>query len=370
MFKFISKLVGSSKPAITSGSQDLDDRTAQEHGKFKYDRSGTSSEPLTDLWTDVAYLSNPENRFLNPQYSPMSRMPCADFTGFIVDRLRNKDLISIRQLMNAIIARNPGLGIGPSWMDIQVNNIAEMDISRYYNCPNEDFILELKSLFIIRSKDGGGREFWLTDYTPLLFSYSLCCHQIQWLEKLTELKDKAENFIKSMKEDAPFWRTYQLPGQTKVPLPSEVDYPVVSTLCKLPPLSRLHLMSFVEKGSTSLMHSTVYSMRSLGLNAVQTAATILDSGLCEKAVDQEWLLKILSKNDLFAGLNERKISYKQSWKKAELLQALVSEAPDLLEQVAEREKIVRIKVECLPQLKSILAYANSLEAPLSYLCFA
>lgn len=371
MFKFLSRLIRRSKPVGTPGQQDLANKPSiQEQVSSKSDESHKVSGSIEDLWAGIAHLSSPTNRFLSPQYSPKSRVPCADFTGFVIDRLRNNDLISIKQLMRAIITHNPGLGTGNGWIERSVDQIAEMDFSRYLKSDDQDFVLELKSLFIIRSKEGGGRGFWLADYSPLLFSYALCCHRILWLDSLSELKDKATKFIKTMKEDSPFWRTYKLPEQITTHKISEVESSVISNLGLLPLLTRMHLMSFVEKGTTSLMHSTSFSMRTLGLNPLQTAPIILASGICKQVVERESLLSILSRSDLITALAERNIPFEQSSGKAELLNVLGSKAPDVLQRAAEREEIVSIKDEFLPQLRSLLSYANSLEAPLSFLCFA
>jgi hypothetical protein len=72
-------------------------------------RHVTNATPLDLFWLKVAHLSNTEHRFLPPTYSPSSRVPCADLTPFIIDRLRSHDVASIRQLMRAVIAGNPGL---------------------------------------------------------------------------------------------------------------------------------------------------------------------------------------------------------------------------------------------------------------------
>ena len=115
-------------------------------------RKTTSEKPLELLWSKVANLSNAEHRFLHPTYSPSSRVPCADFTPFIIDRLRSHDIISIRQLMRAIIAGNPGLGSGSECIDEPVNEISNIDINQYCLNKNLDLQLQIKSHFIFDSK--------------------------------------------------------------------------------------------------------------------------------------------------------------------------------------------------------------------------
>jgi hypothetical protein len=376
MLKFLAKLLGSSKP--DPPAPEPQKATRAPTGPTQAEIRPASSpripreteDALERLWLEIAHLSNPEYRFLHPTYSPNSRVPCADFTPFLVDRIRNHDEDSIRRLMRAVIAANPGLGIGPQWIDESVREILKIDFSHYCHSAHSAFFPELQALFILGAKDGGGREFWLADETLQLFAYCLCCHNIEWGEGMKELWERANRFIRRMRKDTPFWQGYPLFEETTIEHASVNNLPIVSELCNLPLLARLHLVAFVEGGGTSLMHSSTYKMRSLGLNPAQTAPILCASGICAPTCDQAALAGVLSKNDLMVLLEQRAIAYKKSWKKAQLLETLAAHAPDLLEQAAERERVVCIKDGCLEQLRSLIAYAKSLEDPLKLLCFA
>lgn len=360
MWKFLSNIFGSpasSSPQAKAGqSVQTTDNTA-------------TTASLDLLWSKVSHLSNVEHRFLHPTYSPGSRVPCADFTPFIIERLRSNDVGAIRQLMRAVIAGNPGLGIGPEWIDQLVNEIATLDFSRYYRCDNPDFTLELKALFILGAKEGGDREFWLADEKPLLFAFALCCHDIQWLDNLEQLRQRANRFIRKMRKDTPFWETYPLFGRSLVGLHSINNSPVASKLLALPLLSRIHVQFFAERSAGSLMQSTTYKMRSLGVNPLETAQILLESGICQPASDHEALAEVFSKNDLVAALDKRAIPYRKSWKKEQLLEALSSHAPEFIAQVAERERTARVRLELLPDLRSLNSNAHKLQEGIKLLCF-
>lgn len=330
----------------------------------------TTTAALDLFWLQIAHLSNIQYRFLHPTYSPSSRVPCADFTPFIVDRLRNHDSASIRQLMREVIAGNTGLGLGPEWIDRSVDEILNIDFGLYCNGINPDFFLELKALFILGAKEGGGREFWITDDTLILFSLALCSHDIHWSDELEKLQEKANRFIRKMRKDTPFWKEYPL-FRTKVTRCSpSVSSQVKSAFMGLPLLSRLHLLSFVERGAASLMQSTNYKMRNLGLNPLETSTSLISSGFCELVTDLEVVVDIFSKNDLISILDERAISYRKSWKKLQLLETLNSHAPDFIVKIAEQEKTVRIKPEFISELRSLRMYANAIQENIKLLCFA
>lgn len=334
------------------------------------ERNPASLKSLDLLWSKVSHLSNPEHRFLHPTYSPGSRVPCADFTPFIVERLKRNDIGAIRQLMRAIIAGNPGLGIGPEWIDESVDDIVRLDFGQYYRCDNPDFTPELKALFILGAKEGGDREFWLADEKPLLFAFALCCHEIMWLDGLEQLRDKANRFIRKMRKDTPFWETHPLFGPSLVALHSVHNSPVASKLLALPLLSRIHLHFFAEKGVGSLMQSTTYKMRSLGVNPLETAQILLESGICQPASDHEALAEVLSKNNLVAALGEKPIPYRKSWRKRQLLETLSSHVPEFISQVAERERTARVRPELLPDLRFLNSNPHKLQEGIKLLCFA
>jgi hypothetical protein len=129
MWKFLNRLLGNSDiPSNSKGSE----MPRQSH-------EGMSTEPLNVYWSRIAHLSNPEHCFLYPTYSPSSRIPCADFTPFIIDRLQNHDVSSIQTIMRAVIAANTRLATGPEWIDRSVADIVALDFSRYCNSASPEF---------------------------------------------------------------------------------------------------------------------------------------------------------------------------------------------------------------------------------------
>ena len=271
--------------------------------------------------------------------------------------------------MRFVIAGNPGLGIGPEWIDKAVDEIAILDLSRYCQSDNLDFVLELKSLFILGAKEGGGREFWLADEKPLLFSLALCCHNIRWLGGIDQLREKANRFIRKMRKDTPFWTEYPLFRPSDIIFPGDAS-DVALILSQLPVLSRIQLLSFVEKGAAPLMQATSYKMRDLGINPLETTPSLLASGLCELTAELDAMTEVISKSDLISVMDEKAVPYRKSWKKQQMLEELASHAPDVIAQIAEREKTARIRAEYLPRLRSLNRYAYALQDNIKLLCFA
>lgn len=329
-----------------------------------------STDSLKQFQSRISHLSNPDYPFLHPTYSPGSRVPCADFTRFIVERLKTEDVIAIHELMGAVIAANPGVGVGTGWVKESVDEIVGIDFCRYCRAAGTDFPYELAALFILGSKDGGGRQFWIADDKPLLFALALCCHDIQWLDTMAQLRERANRFIRDMRTNTPFWKQYPLFNEYLDEL-SPIDDPVaVSAIAALPPLCRVHVLSIAKNGVAALLNSTTYQMRNLGINPLETGPILLASDICEPYFDCDSLATLVSKNDLIATLERHNIPYRKSWKKSQLLDALDTHKPAVLDELAERDQLVRIGPQFLPALQALRSRALLLQEQIKLLCFA
>lgn len=272
--------------------------------------------------------------------------------------------------MRAIIAENPGVGIGSEWIDDVVDEIAQLELDPFCGSPSPEFYLELKALLILGAKDGGGRGFWILDEKPSLFALALCHHSIHWRDGMKELRAKANSFICSMRKEAPLWMETPLFEPATYPIQAASDLGITSIFAALPLLARIHLLMFSQRGAGALMQATNYNMRNLGVNPKETAPILLSCGLCEATSDLSALNSVFSKESLIAELTRRSITFRKSWKKEQLLSALAVGAPEIIDEVARQEKAARIKTEFLAPLQSLANHAASLNEGFKLLCFA
>lgn len=332
----------------------------------KQKQQANIKSPLDKLWDEVGHLSHSEYKFLLPGYSPNSRVPCADFTPFLVERLRKKDVASVYILMRKIVENN-AFGMSPAWIDAEIDDILGMSINKYLHTIDDDFQYELISLFILGMKCGGSREFLIIDEKCLFFAYALCCHKIILNDDLSDLRSDANRIIKKHRrkkkgDSYSAWDDHKLFMSDPVLTYPSLSSDIKNILLGLPLLARLHIVYFSEKSVASLMQSTVYGLRSLGLNPIETSPKILESGVCEIVIDAESLGVVLTKNDTISILDEKGIEYKKSWNKQKLLEILISKAFETAKQIAEREKIVRIKPEFIDDFRLLREYVDSLRS--------
>lgn len=70
------------------------------------------TDAFEQLENKVRDIGHPQYPFLSKTYSPMSRVPAADYSDFIKAQLKRGDEKSILMLMRNIIEANPGVGLG------------------------------------------------------------------------------------------------------------------------------------------------------------------------------------------------------------------------------------------------------------------
>ena len=334
-----------------------------------------TSAPISTFWQRVRHLSHPEYPFLDPVYSPRSCVPCADFTAFIADRLRNDDVASVCDLVQLVMTECLGIGTGSGWVEqaikemyANIGELARLDLSPYCHANNPNFEWELKSMFVMWPREKERRGYLLANGRFSLLSSAMCCYDIHWSKRVSELRERANRFIIENRVDAPHWVDYPLCSEAETKFP-EVNEHVVSVIATLPPLSRVQLLAFAARGNASLTRNITFNMRGLGINPIETVASLLACGLCEPTMDIEALARVFSKAELFAVMEQESVQYRKSWTKRQLLNTLAKLAPDLVTRISNQEKVVQIKAEYVSDLCALQRYAAELQDQIKLLCF-
>ncbi len=328
--------------------------------------------PISELRIKIEGFGHPDFPFLHKTYSPSSRIPCTDYTPFIIERLRSSDLKTISHLMQSILLANPGLGTGPEWINDIVREVAQIKFGDYVMFDDSNAELELKALFIIAGKEGGGREFLIAKGDiPHLFSLALSSQRPKWLESMNSLQKKANAFIRKMSKDVPFWEEYPLFEAKCWEIEPPSDSDLMELMRKLTMSARIHLLYFVGayNGTGSLLNSTSYPMRSFGINAEETSKELLAAELCIPTEDSSSLLKVWSKNNLIDACTKSGTEFRKSWKKEKLFEALQTNAPSLITESIKQEKLVKLNPQLNDGIVLLEPYSRKLQDVFKLLCF-
>lgn len=327
------------------------------------------TQALIELKKKVQAICHPEFPFLHREYFPGSRIPCADFSEFIVERLKAKDLRSVCGLMRAFVEANPGIGTDASWVDDKVKGVVKAPLEKYIEFADPDCHYYLRAMWIIAGKEGSGREFWLTGSIPLFFAQALSPYSMELKPGMENLRKKANRFIREMRKVAPFWLDYPLFKQKDMSIPPLPSCECIEKVRSLTIGARLHLLFVVEAGGGYLPKLTNYALRKFGLHIPDTCREIIASELLKFIEAPGSLLNSLSKVELQEACRQAAVAYKKSWAKEKLLQALIDHAPETVKKLmADRPAVAPCNehAECLAALSS---RAHKLEPIFKVLCF-
>lgn len=297
-------------------------------------------------------------------------MPCTDFSGFIIERLKTGDPNSICTLIGSIIEANPGVGIGSSWIDEEIRTIIKTDLNKYISFDDPLAILELKAIWIISAKAGGSRDFWLTEKTPLQVAQALCAYNILLKPAMIELLKKANSFIRKMRKDNPYWDDQPLFSANDLTLSELSPSECIGKVRSLSIGARLHLFCAICFVSNDLPDVTDYATRSFGLYIPDTTKEILTSHLLVPARNPQFLKETMTKDALIATCESTGTACKKSWNKTMLLQSLIKNAPAHIEKIMEEHQFALPNPDYIEELHGLRARAEQLETIFKIMCFA
>lgn len=327
------------------------------------------SGPIQELLDQNRGKGCPEYPFLHPTYSPSSRIPCADFTPFIIERLAAGDVGAIGQLMREIIAANPGLGTKGEWIEEEVEKTLRAPLEKYLHFADPDAYRQLRAMWIIAAKGGGGREFWLTNDSPLYFAQALSPYDLKLLPAMEQLRKKANSFIREIRQDTPYWLDVPLFKATELTIPPLPAGKGVARARWLSIGARLHLFYAVEAGGGRLPSLTGHLPRDVGLYAADSSQEILESGLLIPSQDPGLLKNSLQKTEIMEACEQAGVTYKKSWNKDKLLQALLSAPPEHVGRFIADAGLAAVNPEYSDCLQALLTRARQMEPVFKVLCF-
>ena len=337
---------------------------------------------------------NNEFPFLTKIYSPYSRVPCVDFTSWIIDQLEKNDINAIKILMRGIISANPGLvltiGIGESntsntnidfcsWIDEAIDSVLSIDFDSFLRI-DEQAIKELQSIFILLSKNGGGRQFWLFNNANLI-SEALCFHSFSPnVCFFSSLINKANEIIKSMKDKGvPAWETLNYYDIQDIKLISTADIDnneIVKIIKRMKISSRFHFFDALDylnfgKPAISLDNATFYQTRAFGIDIKESAANLYHSVLFERINDYFVFSKIFSRDEIISFAECKSVDIKKEWNRKKLMTSILStnEGKQYIQEIADSRRFCHFNTEFNEELQELNDYKNAIVKIAELLCF-
>lgn len=362
MFSILKKLFGI-KPHDEGNTGRASERVTPTQTTTK------AHSPLDSFRQRASKTGNPDYPFLSKDYSPSSRVPSTDLTPFIVDRIRQRDERSIVHLLHEVLSANPGLGTGPEWIDAEIRQIMALRFEEYMAFADGHCYDEVRALWIVASKSGGGREFWITDETPQLFSWALCCHLPEFTPSIVTLAEKANRFMAKMAKDTPYWKDYPRLKKNNILIPPLAESELLRGLRQLSISARLHFFHAASIGGGSLPRLTTYPIRSFGISVDETSTQLEQINLFLLSTEPESLSKSLTKQELLEACAAANVEVRKSWNKDKVAQILRDNNPDYFNELASNMHVVKINPLYDLEIKAMTAYADSLVPAFKALCY-
>lgn len=335
------------------------EKSSQRHG----------SNAVDSFLSSIKGVGHPKYPILDKQYSTSSRVPCTDLVPLISKLIIERDIGSIKIVMRAVIEGNPGLGIGPDWIDESIDDILSIPFENYVSFSSANAFPELKALFIVAAKGGGGREFLITEEIPRLISWACIAYHPSWSIQVHSLSRKANSWITKMAKDTPYWQEYGRFDVREAP-DASIEDELRTVILTLSPAARLQLLYTVERGGGSLPSLTNYQIRSLGINVERTSKELIDSGLVISSSSKEAIESAYSKQELVELCETYGVTYRKSWNKEKLVDALEKMDSTTLEKVAKSKNLVSPNYRRYPDLRNVVRIADEQQVGFKLLCFA
>ncbi len=317
--------------------------------------------PVTprDLTKFAAGRGHPDFPCLSPMYSPTSRIPCADFSRWLCDRIEANDAEAVAEFVWRTVEGNPGVGLGSDgfrehWQR-NARQLLQLPLDAYLRGGTPQAYLELRAalvLILLHDNFGG---FIMASDAPRFLATVMIPHCFQPVE-VEQLAKRANAFIRKMREDTPFWEDFPL-FRVGESLPWPVPpHPAAQKFCAalrwLPLGSRSHFfdaaasaLSRKSGGQQALDKTTSYRTRKRGVDGVESAALLLQSGLLFRCQDLRAFLLGMSATDLIGLLSQQSVEFRKSWKKEKLISAVLDGCPDAAQAAARGVVLADISPE-------------------------
>lgn len=316
------------------------------------------ANPLSKLLSEIEGKGREDYPLLDKTYALNSRIPCADFSGFIKERLLEYDIDSVIVLMNGILSGSFQWDNESSWIEKPIRELFKYDFEKYINYENRTAIYDLLSLWILAFKSGGGTAFWITnkESIPRYMTIIMSCNAFKLTENFPELISTANKFIKEMRKQAPFWKDFPLYKNLKYSenvLPSEMFCEKFNSLSLG---GRLTLYQSLFSHTDNYNTLSSFTLRNLGVDILDVLDEIKHSEILlidENPTDVS-LIKYVNKNELEILLNTNNIPFKKSWNKEKLYDAIVEVDYKIVERFVNENKKGQkfIKYQLNPKFKN------------------
>jgi hypothetical protein len=309
----------------------------------------TAEEPSSsELLSFTAGRGHHEFQCLSPTHIPSACVPCLDFSPWLRERVAHHDLDGLGEYLWRVRRANPGLETGEQ-IQRQYNDVARSimaaPLGQYLQDGTMEGYLDLRVVLVMLAAHETFSGFIMAGEAADYVAAVMLPHSFRLTDAQT-LVQRRNDFVADMGQGMDYWACWApLPVdavRSPLPPPDSGFQVILAALSTLPLGTRAHAVDALRHLSTdpgvprSLASLIRQETRRRGIDVVDSARLILQTGLVVPASDPEAWLAGWTRRDLLAFLSQCGVKAPKSWSKERLAEsALTKCATAVRERMAE-----------------------------------
>ncbi len=317
-----------------------------------------SPSTASDLVGFAAGQGYPEYPCLSRTHAPASCVPCADFSPWLAERVRRRDVEGVAEYLYRIREANPGIGETPEQLRANYARLAESMVTvpfeRYLSGGDEAAITDLRVALVLLAVHEAFSGFIMTGEAADFIASVMAPHALAICD-VANLVDDRNRFVREMAKEMSYWSAWPMLSVHDLPPLEPPESPelhrLFDALRTLPLGARAHAVDAVRHLSAhphvpkTLASLSRYETRKRGLDVAESARLIMGTGLVVPATDLDGWLGTWTRRDLLGFLAQSGVGARNSWGKERLAEVAKSECVDLLRTRMEDAGVVELAPE-------------------------
>lgn len=302
-----------------------------------------SSSLASDLIAYAGEDGHPDFPCLTRTHTPSSCVPCVDFSPWLRERVRWKNVDGVAEYFWQIRRANPGAGETVEYFRQRYRELAssllELPLDRHLAGGSEEAYLELRVALVLLAVHEGFSGFIMTGEAADFVTSVMLPHRLTLVDPET-LVERRNEFVRNMAHEMSYWSGWGSITADELPAPAAPEDPelqrIMDRLLDLPLGVRAHAVDSLRhlsadpKAPRTLASLSRYETRKRGLDVTDSTRRILATGLVTPATDLEIWLAGWTRRDLLGFLAQCGVRPRNSWSKERLAGLAKEECSELL----------------------------------------
>jgi hypothetical protein len=303
------------------------------------------SPPAVDLVTLAGGAGHPDYPCLSPTQAPSSTVPCADFSPWLAERLRQGDAEAVGEYLWRLREANPGLGEPLDRLRQHYTTLAcrilAAPLDQHLAGGDAQAYLDLRVALVLLAVHEGFSGFIMTGEAADFVAAVMAPHSLDLVDT-ERLVDARNEFVREMGREMSYWAAWPLLTPEGLPPLAAPDEPSLrrlqEALLVLPLGARAHAVDSIRHLSAhphipkTLASLSRYETRKRGLEVAESSRLILESRIAAPSTDIGAWVGTWTRRDLLGFLAQFGVGARNSWSKERLADVAQRECADQLRQ--------------------------------------